>query len=102
MPIRPSTSPAASSTRALDEDTYARRRRVLGDDHPNTVNSASSLAIDLRGLGEFDRARQLDENAYARRRRLLGDDHPATLLSATNLAIDLHRAGEFRPRPPTG
>jgi hypothetical protein len=28
------------------------RRRVLGDDHPATLRSASSLAADLRELGE--------------------------------------------------
>ena len=35
--------------RELDEDTLARRRRVLGDDHPETMGSA---AFDLipRGL----------------------------------------------------
>jgi hypothetical protein len=40
--------------RALDEDTLARRRRVLGDDHPDTVTSASNLAADLRVLGEAE------------------------------------------------
>ena len=40
------------AARELDEDTLARRRRVLGDDHPDTLNSATSLAADLRALGE--------------------------------------------------
>ncbi len=39
----------------LDQDTLARRRRVLGDDHPDTL---------------------------ARRRRVLGDDHLDTRISA--------------------
>jgi hypothetical protein len=38
--------------RALNEDTLTRRRRVLGDEHPDTVRSAASLAEDLRALGE--------------------------------------------------
>jgi hypothetical protein len=33
---------------ALDQDTLDRRRRVLGPDHPDTVDSAHNLAIDLR------------------------------------------------------
>jgi hypothetical protein len=33
----------------LDEDTLARRRRVLGDDHPETMGSAAFDLI-LRGL----------------------------------------------------
>jgi hypothetical protein len=36
--------------RALDEDTLARRRRVLGHDHPDTLISANNLAADLRAL----------------------------------------------------
>jgi Tetratricopeptide repeat len=38
--------------RELDEDALARRRRVLGDDHPDTLASASNLATDLRALGQ--------------------------------------------------
>jgi hypothetical protein len=38
--------------RALDQDTLARRRRVLGDDHPDTRIAAHNLAGDLRVLGE--------------------------------------------------
>jgi hypothetical protein len=36
----------------LDEDTLARSRRVLGEDHPITLASAGNLAADLRALGE--------------------------------------------------
>ena len=36
----------------MDEDTLARRRRVLGEDHPDTLRSANNLAADLRALGE--------------------------------------------------
>jgi len=32
----------------------ARYRRVLDDDHPSTLLSASSLAADLRALGETE------------------------------------------------
>ena len=31
------------ATRELEEDTIARRRRVLGEDHPDTLRSAASL-----------------------------------------------------------
>ena len=32
----------------LDEDTLARRRRDLGEDHPDTLTAASNLAVSLR------------------------------------------------------
>ncbi len=38
--------------RQLDEDTLTRFRRVLGDDHPDTVRSATNLAEDVRLMGE--------------------------------------------------
>jgi hypothetical protein len=57
------------AARELDEDTLARRRRVLGQDHPDTLSSAGSLASDLRALGEHRAARELDEEIETRRRR---------------------------------
>jgi hypothetical protein len=68
----------------------------LGDDHPETLTSASRLAADLRTLGEYQRARVLDEDTLSRRRRALGDDHPDTLASANNLATDLHALGKHK------
>ena len=41
--------------RALDQDTLARRRRVLGEDHPDTLTSGDNLAADLNALGEHER-----------------------------------------------
>jgi Tetratricopeptide repeat len=78
----------------LDEDTLARRRRVLGDDHPDTLTSANNLAAGLRAAGDHEGARRLDEDTLARQRRVLGDDHPSTLRSAGSLAIDLRALGE--------
>jgi hypothetical protein len=34
----------------LDEDIFARRRRILGEDHPRTLTSARNLAADLRQM----------------------------------------------------
>ncbi len=64
----------------------ARRRRVLGEDHPDTLISASNLAALLRAAGQVQAARELDEDTLARRRRILGEDHPDTQRSAARLA----------------
>ena len=45
-----------AEARELDEDTLARQRRVLGDDHPNTLTSAGNLAADLHALKEPDKS----------------------------------------------
>ena len=39
----------------LDEDTLARRRRDLGEDHPDTLAAASNLAVSLRAAGSTRR-----------------------------------------------
>ena len=44
-----------AEARNLDQDILARRRRVLGEDHPDTLASANNLAADLRHLGESRR-----------------------------------------------
>jgi Tetratricopeptide repeat len=61
-----------AQARGLDEDILARRRRVLGEDHPDTLISASNLAAGLRALGEHQAARELEEAIEARRRRSAG------------------------------
>jgi hypothetical protein len=78
-----------AEARALDEDTFARSRQVMGEGHPTTLITAGNLANDLRELGEYQAARELDEDTLARRRRILGADHPHTILSAKHLAADL-------------
>jgi hypothetical protein len=40
------------AARDLNQDTLDRRRRIPGQDHPDTLNSAHNLAIDLRQLGQ--------------------------------------------------
>ena len=74
---------------------------MLGEDHPDTLVSASNLAIDLRDLGEHQAARDLDEDTLARRRRVLGEDHPDTLSSASNLADRPERTWASIRRPAT-
>jgi hypothetical protein len=82
--------------RELDEDTLARRFRVLGQDHPKTLASASTVAAVLSALGEHQAARELNEDTLARRRRVLGEDHPDTLASAGSLAAVLSALGEHQ------
>jgi hypothetical protein len=46
----------------LDEDTLARRRRVLGEDHPDALTAASNLAMSLRAVGEYQAAWEPNED----------------------------------------
>ena len=50
------------------------------------ASSLNNLADDLRGLGEYGRARELDEQALAMCQRLYEGDHPDVASSLSNLA----------------
>jgi Tetratricopeptide repeat len=78
---------------SVEENTLARRRRVLDEDHPDTLASASNLVNGLRQTGGDGLARQLDEDTLASGRRVLGEDHPDTLRSARSLTLDLYASG---------
>jgi hypothetical protein len=88
-----------AESRDLNQDTLDRHRRVLGRDHPDTLRSATILAVDLRELGEVQAARDLDQDTLEHRRQILGRDHPDTLASAANLATDLRALGEADDGP---
>jgi hypothetical protein len=77
------------------EETLAAYRRVLGDDHPDTLHSMSNLAATRLDLGDLDGARDLQEQALVARRRVLGDNHPDTLRSIDNLAQVRRLLGEL-------
>ncbi len=79
----------------LRERAMDLRRSGLGDDHPDTLDSAANLALGLRGMGHYEQALQLAEDTITRRRRVLGDDHPKTLESAASLAICLRDLRHF-------
>ena len=70
-------------------------RRVLGDEHPDTLMSMNNLALTLRAQGDLNGARVLQEQALAVCRRVLGEEHPATLTSMNNLALTLSAQGDL-------
>ena len=48
--------PPADTSNWLPAPATARRRRTLGEDHPDTLAPAGNLVIDLRALGEIQNA----------------------------------------------
>jgi hypothetical protein len=86
----------SQAARVLLERAYRLRRDMLGPDHPDTLESASTLALALSSMGEHQQARDLHEDTLTRHRQMQGQDHPATLISANNLAIELSALGKHR------
>jgi hypothetical protein len=60
------------------EDCLAKMKRVLGEDHPDTLTSLNNLAGLFESMGEYDRALPIYEDCLAKRKRVLGEDHPHT------------------------
>jgi tetratricopeptide (TPR) repeat protein len=79
---------------ALHEQALVGRRRVLGDEHPDTLTSVNNLAEARQAVGDPNGARQLHEQTLAVRRRVLGDDHPDTLRALSNLALTRRVLGD--------
>jgi Tetratricopeptide repeat len=67
-----------AEARKLAQDTQDRDRRILGEDHPDTLISVTSLTIDLRYLGKTETAQITDGN-------LRGSRHSCRQLSGSRL-----------------
>lgn len=85
--------------RQLGEDTLARCRRVLGENHPHTLRAAYTLAAALGEAGQDEQACQLGEDTLTRMRRVLGEDHPDTLRAAHRFGAALATRGKEDQAP---
>jgi DNA-directed RNA polymerase specialized sigma24 family protein len=84
-----STPQAIAVGEPLTEDL----ERLLGPDHPDTLNSRNSLAAAYLAAGRVAEAIPLFEQTLAVRQRTLGPDDPETLTSRNNLASAYQDAG---------
>ena len=78
---------------AVGQSLTADLERLLGPDHPDTLNSRNSLAAAYQAAGRVAEAIPLFEQTLVGRERLLGADHPDTLTSQNNLAAAYQDAG---------
>jgi tetratricopeptide (TPR) repeat protein len=85
----------AAPARLLFDRARDLRRSMLGDDHPDTLESAGRSSLNLWELGQFKQAYQLGVDTLIRCRRVLGDDHPRTLSSAHILTSALRELGQY-------
>ena len=85
---------SASQAIAVGESLTADLERLLGPDHPDTLNSRNSLASAYLAVGRAAEAIPQFEQTLAVRKRLLGSDHPDTLTSQNNLAVAYQDDGQ--------
>ncbi|WP_248831079.1 tetratricopeptide repeat protein [Frankia sp. Mgl5] len=83
------------TARALLGDVHARRVRVLGGQHRDTLHSAWNLARAAGESGDHDEAARLLRDTVDRQQAVLGPDDRDTLRSAHSLGHALTRLGEY-------
>ena len=71
------------------------RKKLLGAEHPDTLNSMANLAITYRMQGRWNEAELLEVQVMDMRKKLLGAEHPDTLTSMASLAITYGNQGRW-------
>src|SRR6266851_2792298 len=84
-----------SRAKDLEQQSLEIRRRVLGPEHPDTLNSMSDLADALNHDGHYAEAEKVDRETLDLRRRVLGPEHPDTINSMNNLEVCLIYLGRY-------
>ena len=80
---------------SLFTDAIDIRRRVLGRENPETLQSMSRLSGALREQGHYPEAEKLQRETLDIQRRILGPEHPDTLASISQLAAILYFEGRY-------
>ena len=84
-----------NAAESLFVEALTNQKKVLGDEHPETLCSGHALAQVLRVKGGFAEAEALLRQTAETRRRVLGEEHPETLATMTELALTLWGPGRF-------
>ncbi|KAI8403830.1 hypothetical protein FOFC_15320 [Fusarium oxysporum] len=79
----------------LYKETLELRKKVLGKEHPSTLDSMNNLALVLKSMGEYAEAKKMHQETLELREKVLGKEHLSTLDSMNNLALVLKSMGEY-------
>ena len=75
------------------------KNRILGVEHPDTINAMENLAATYQYMGQYTEAEKLEMQVLDARNRILGVQHPQTITAMMNLAatykcLGRHTEGE--------
>lgn len=71
---------------ALYSEVLQLRQRILGNEHPDTLDAMSKLAFSYQRLKQFDKALPLAEESRATCLRVMGPTHVTAILATDRLA----------------
>ena len=63
-----------------------KRNRLLGEEHPDTINAMENLAVTLYHLQRFKDAARLEGEVVDVRKKFFGEEHPQTVKAVVLLA----------------
>ena len=79
----------------LSYQTWQARRRVLGPEHPDTLDSLDTNGVALTNLLKLDEAEARLSECLEARKRVLGEEHRDTLTTLNNLSIVFQDQGKL-------
>jgi len=84
----------------LQERALETRRRLLGDEHADTLTSISNTGLLLQHLGRLALAEPYALEALDKYRRVRGEAHPDTLRAVNNMGYILQAQGKLAEAEP--
>jgi tetratricopeptide (TPR) repeat protein len=85
-----------SEAEELEVQVVQTRKRVLGNEHPDTLSSMINLASTYSDQGRWKEAEELEVQVMQARKRVLGNEHPDTLRSMNNIASTYWNQGRLK------
>jgi tetratricopeptide (TPR) repeat protein len=76
------------------------RKKILGREHKDTLNSMGMVGLVYRLRGNYDAAELLSRETLQLREKVFGKEHPDTLISMNNLALLLEKQGKYNAAEP--
>ncbi|OBT71251.1 hypothetical protein VF21_09480 [Pseudogymnoascus sp. 05NY08] len=71
------------------------KKKILGKEHPDTLENMNDLGVVLRKQGKYVEAEQMHQEALELQEKVFGKEHPETLRSMNDLAITLNKQNNY-------
>jgi len=85
-----------AETEKLDGQAIIKRKKIFGQEHPDTLTSMSNLAFTYVNQGRWKEAEKLQIQVLDMRKRVLEQEHPDTLTSISDLASTYKYQGRWK------
>ncbi|KAJ7121115.1 P-loop containing nucleoside triphosphate hydrolase protein, partial [Mycena epipterygia] len=91
-----SSSGRPKKAEALEVVALEKQKRILGEDHPQTLGTMSNLVATYNELGQLNEAEKLAVILVEKYKKNFGEDHPYTLEITGNLGWLCHNLGRLK------